>query len=77
MLHQKIMVYKRFRYEDYKPYLVFTGETNIQQFIEILKIFRSKVKELLVNWETDRGCPFGCSFCDWSAGLHHKVTQKI
>jgi radical SAM superfamily enzyme YgiQ (UPF0313 family) len=27
-------------------------------------------------WEFDRGCPYNCSFCDWSAGLHHKVTRK-
>jgi tRNA A37 methylthiotransferase MiaB len=27
-------------------------------------------------WEIDRGCPYNCSFCDWSSGLHHKVTRK-
>ena len=29
-----------------------------------------------IGWETNRGCPYQCSFCDWSAGLHTKVTKK-
>jgi hypothetical protein len=24
-------------------------------------------------WETTKGCPYTCTFCDWSSGLHHKV----
>jgi len=27
-------------------------------------------------WDSDRGCPYKCTFCDWSAGLHQKVTKK-
>lgn len=68
--------YKRFRYEDYKPYLIFTGKSTVKQFKKDIKNIPEEGKRLLVNWETDRGCPFGCSFCDWNAGLHHKVTQK-
>lgn len=29
------------------------------------------------NWEHVRGCPYKCSFCDWSSGLHHKVTKRL
>lgn len=32
--------------------------------------------EIRVNWEFTKGCPYSCSFCDWSSGLHHKVTRK-
>ena len=32
--------------------------------------------EVSVNWEFTKGCPYRCSFCDWSSGLHHKVTRK-
>lgn len=32
--------------------------------------------EILMNWEFTKGCPYRCSFCDWSSGLHHKVTRK-
>lgn len=28
------------------------------------------------HWEIDRGCPYACSFCDWSSGLHHKVKRR-
>jgi putative methyltransferase len=26
-------------------------------------------------WETVKGCPYRCSYCDWSAGLHNKVRS--
>lgn len=25
-------------------------------------------------WETNRGCPFSCTFCDWGSATHSKVT---
>jgi radical SAM superfamily enzyme YgiQ (UPF0313 family) len=25
-------------------------------------------------WETNRGCPFSCTFCDWGAAIQTKVT---
>lgn len=31
--------------------------------------------DLYYPYETSRGCPYGCSFCDWTSGLSHK-TQK-
>jgi putative methyltransferase len=30
----------------------------------------------IMGWEMARGCPYACSFCDWSAGLHHKVKRR-
>lgn len=32
--------------------------------------------EIIMNWEFTKGCPYSCSFCDWSSGLHHKVNRK-
>ena len=32
--------------------------------------------DLKLYWELDRGCPYACSFCDWSSGLHHKVKRR-
>ena len=26
-------------------------------------------------WETNRGCPFGCSFCDWGSAIASKVYR--
>jgi len=29
----------------------------------------------LVLWETNRGCPFSCTFCDWGSATAAKVSQ--
>jgi len=28
-----------------------------------------------VNWETNRGCPYGCTFCDWGDAAFNKTTR--
>ena len=68
--------YKRFRYEDYEPYPVYSGHL-FDEFLRDNDYLRSKYKSL-VEWpyETNRGCPYACSFCDWSSGLHHKVSMR-
>lgn len=30
-------------------------------------------EEWLVLWETNRGCPFSCAFCDWGSAVHSKI----
>lgn len=27
-------------------------------------------------WETSKGCPYNCSFCDWTSGLGNKVSKR-
>jgi len=27
-------------------------------------------------YETSRGCPYNCAFCDWTSGLSHKVSKR-
>ena len=29
----------------------------------------------LILWETNRGCPFACTFCDWGSAIAAKVSQ--
>lgn len=29
----------------------------------------------MVLWETNRGCPFSCSFCDWGSAVHSGVYR--
>lgn len=31
---------------------------------------------VVVLWERSRGCPYVCSYCDYSAGLHNKVFRR-
>ncbi|MEO5331826.1 MAG: cobalamin-dependent protein [Magnetococcus sp. YQC-5] len=48
------------------PYL--TGVFN-------LLLARKDVREWLALWETNRGCPFSCSFCDWGSATSAKVAR--
>jgi len=74
--------YKRFRWEEWPAYSCFTGALYDEWRTasdEILKLYGSnEAGRISVQWpsETDRGCPYACTFCDWSAGLHHKLTIR-
>ena len=57
------------------PYLKYQTEIKI-----VLENFRNgyfekfgRRPEMIGVWETTKGCPYACSFCDWSSGLHNKV----
>ena len=32
-------------------------------------------QEWLATWETNRGCPFACAFCDWGSATGSKVSR--
>jgi putative methyltransferase len=32
--------------------------------------------ETLLQFETTRGCPYACTFCDWGGGIHTKIRQR-
>lgn len=34
---------------------------------------RNMGKRVNVMWETNRGCPYGCSFCDWGHATNSKI----
>ena len=36
---------------------------------------RSESEKWAVNWETNRGCPYGCTFCDWGAAVFNKTKR--
>ena len=57
------------------PYLTYKDEIK-----EVVNKFRKdsynkfkRYPSLIGVWETTKGCPYSCSFCDWSSGLHNKV----
>lgn len=57
------------------PYL-----ENKNEIVAVISKIKSKLstipnisKNAIMIWETTKGCPYGCSFCDWNSGLHNKV----
>jgi len=68
--------YQRFKYESYEPYEIYTHKTVINQLIKDVKYFKKSGKKVMLPFESDRGCPYKCSFCDWSSGLHHKLSIR-
>jgi putative methyltransferase len=53
------------------PYLEYQDE--IRLLCKNLKKELNGSRLVLMVWETTKGCPYTCTFCDWSSGLHHKV----
>lgn len=37
---------------------------------------RAEGLETLLQFETTRGCPYSCTFCDWGGGIHTKVRDR-
>lgn len=36
----------------------------------------AKGESLVAIYETTRGCPYGCTYCDWGGGTYTKVVRK-
>jgi len=43
---------------------------------EILLPKISKMSRLVVIYETSRGCPYKCIYCDWGGGTYTKISKK-
>ncbi|MCB1056703.1 MAG: cobalamin-dependent protein [Acidobacteria bacterium] len=40
-----------------------------------IELCRAKELRFYAPWETNRGCPFSCSFCDWGSATMSKVRR--
>ncbi|MEZ0369173.1 MAG: radical SAM protein [Candidatus Sericytochromatia bacterium] len=38
-------------------------------------LMRDRTSHVLAAWETTRGCPFSCAFCDWGSNISSKVRR--
>jgi radical SAM superfamily enzyme YgiQ (UPF0313 family) len=47
----------------------------IKSFVEYTKKAFDRPKFLSI-FETTRGCPYGCTYCDWGGGINTKVIKK-
>lgn len=59
---------------------IFKWPTNLFQEVDGLNInvqkHFKKSKYLATNWETTRGCPYRCTYCEWGGGTNTKVLAK-
>ncbi len=53
---------------DYSPYV---EQSDLYERIKLT----NPDKYLSVTWETNRGCPYSCSYCDWGSATMAKVRQ--
>lgn len=47
----------------------------LKNFVGVAKSVNSSMKILSII-ETTRGCPYGCTYCDWGGGINTKVLKK-
>jgi hypothetical protein len=76
-LHHKIafdkrsLVSKTFEYPEVSIY-----EHNKDYIVEAKKYFDSIGATPRIAWESTRGCPFRCTFCEWGGGTGGKMKKK-
>ena len=48
---------------------------NADYFARTIRRLRREEPEckIIISWETDRGCPYHCTFCDWGSSTYSKV----
>jgi len=48
--------------------------SNIDVALEYAAVSRKLGRPLTVLFETNRGCPYGCTYCEWGGGINTKVV---
>ena len=73
ILKSKKQTYKREFKWDYAPY--HAQFTFIKEYLFEYQQHREN-PNMTAKFETSRGCPFNCSFCDWGGGIGTKMIFK-
>jgi len=73
LLKSKKQTYKREFDWDYSPY-----QAQLPAIKEYLSEYNKNraVPNMVAKFETTRGCPFNCTFCDWGGGIGTKMIFK-
>lgn len=65
---------------DFRHHPIASRVKNLQQFPSpfLNHVFQPLMEaypeqKWVISWETNRGCPFSCTFCDWGSALQSKV----
>jgi tRNA A37 methylthiotransferase MiaB len=51
-------------------------ESNLDEALKYTQVSKEQNKNLVVIYETTRGCPYGCTYCEWGGGINSKVVDK-
>ena len=72
MPHKKTIASDPFKEFDLSPWL-----ENKEWILDFKKryIDEGPNQHFTLLWETDRGCPFKCAFCDWGSATNSKVRR--
>ena len=55
----------------------FAGQaTAVEHYIDYAKKSQGMGCKFMAIVETTRGCPYGCTYCDWGGGINTKVIRK-
>lgn len=50
--------------------------SNLNLAMEYARISEEVGKPLTILYETNRGCPYGCTYCEWGGGINTKVVPN-
>lgn len=50
--------------------------TNLDVALDYSKFANKTNRTLTIPYETTRGCPYGCTYCEWGGGINSKVIAK-
>ena len=51
-------------------------ESNLDYITEVISVSKKTNKALKLMYETTRGCPYSCTYCEWGGGVGTKVSIK-
>jgi tRNA A37 methylthiotransferase MiaB len=51
-------------------------EKNMDYLLNVVSTAKRKNKTATIPYETTRGCPYSCVYCEWGGGIGSKVSKK-
>lgn len=76
-VHSKIAFEKRSNVRKSFEYLDISIYEHNKEYIKEAKLYFDKIGITpRIGWESTRGCPFKCTFCEWGGGTGAKMVKK-